>query len=40
MFKTWESLPPAFFSSTVKKTGKAEILGYIEKSINNFKMEK
>jgi GTP-binding protein len=40
MFKTWESLPPAFFSSIVKKTGKAEILGYIEKSINNFKMEK
>ena len=39
MLKIWESLPPTFISSTVKRSGKAEILGYIEKSINNFKME-
>jgi GTP-binding protein len=40
MLKIWESLPPTFMTSTVKSTGKDEILSYIEKSINNFKKEK
>lgn len=36
MLKTWDSLPPTFISSTVKKTGKEEILNFIEETINNF----
>ncbi len=36
MLKNWESLPPTFISSTVKKTGREEILNFIEESINNF----
>ncbi len=36
MLKNWESLPPTFISSTVKKTGKEEILDFIEETINNF----
>jgi GTP-binding protein len=35
MLQKWESLPDTFFSSTVRKLGKTEILDYIEKSINN-----
>lgn len=36
MLKTWESLPPTFISSTVNKTGREEILNFIEETINNF----
>jgi len=36
MLKIWESLPETFISSTVKKTGSEEILGFIEETINNF----
>lgn len=34
LLETWEELPPMFFSSSEKKDGRDEILGYIE-SINN-----
>lgn len=34
LLDTWEELPPMFFSSSEKKEGRDEILGYIE-SINN-----
>jgi len=36
MLKAWESLPPTFIASTVKKTGRDEILNFIEETINNF----
>ena len=36
MLKDWESLPVSFISSAVNKTGRDEILNYIEESINNF----
>jgi GTP-binding protein len=36
MLKNWESLPVSFISSAVKGNGRAEILNYIEESINNF----
>ena len=36
MFKAWESLPSTFISSVVNKTGREEILHFIEESINNF----
>jgi GTP-binding protein len=35
MLKIWESLPVTFISSTVNKTGREEILGFIEETINN-----
>jgi len=35
MLKLWESLPVTFLSSTVNKTGREEILSFIEESINN-----
>jgi GTP-binding protein len=35
MLKVWESLPATFISSTVNKTGRDEILGFIEESLNN-----
>ena len=34
LLETWEELPPMFFSSSEKKEGRDEILGYIE-SIND-----
>lgn len=34
MLKKWESLPLTFVSSSVDKTGRDEILGFIEESIN------
>jgi GTP-binding protein len=34
MLMTWESLPVTFITSTVKGTGKTEILDYIQESIN------
>ncbi len=35
MLRKWESLPPTFVTSTVKKTGNEEILSFIEETINN-----
>ena len=35
MMKIWEPLPPAFFTSTVNKDGREEILTLIEETINN-----
>lgn len=37
MLNGWESLPVTFISSSVKGTGRDEILNYIEDSINNFR---
>lgn len=37
LLETWEELPPMFLSSTVKRQGKDDILGYIEKSLIYFK---
>jgi GTP-binding protein len=34
MLKNWETLPPTFITSSVKKDGRDEILSYIEESIN------
>lgn len=36
MLKVWDSLPPAFISSSVKRTGREEILAFIEETIKNF----
>jgi GTP-binding protein len=36
MLKTWESLPPTFFSSAPGKIGRDEILGFISGTLNNF----
>jgi GTP-binding protein len=36
MLKTWESLPPVFFSSAPGKKGRDEILGFISGALNNF----
>jgi GTP-binding protein len=37
MLKRWEELPVTFFSSMVNRTGREEILNFIEQSINNYK---
>jgi GTP-binding protein len=34
MLKNWETLPPTFITSSVKKNGRDEILSFIEESIN------
>jgi GTP-binding protein len=39
MLERWEELPPTFISSAVNKTGRDEILNFIEQSINNYKKE-
>lgn len=36
MLEQWESLPPTFISSAVKKKGRKEILVFIEETINKF----
>jgi GTP-binding protein len=36
LLKTWESLPVSFISSAVNKTGRDEILNYIEESMTFF----
>jgi GTP-binding protein len=36
MLKNWDSLPISFTSSSIKGTGRDEILNYIQESINNF----
>jgi GTP-binding protein len=37
MLESWEELPVSFITSAVKKTGRDEILNFIEQSINNYK---
>jgi GTP-binding protein len=37
MLDTWEELPVTFISSSVKKTGKEQLLNFIEQSINIFR---
>jgi GTP-binding protein len=37
MLESWEELPSTFISSAVNKTGREEILNFIEQSINNYK---
>jgi GTP-binding protein len=37
MLDSWEELPSTFISSAVNRTGKEEILNFIEHSINNWK---
>jgi GTP-binding protein len=37
MLEKWEELPPTFISSAFDKTGRDEILNFIEQSINIFK---
>jgi GTP-binding protein len=39
MLKNWETLPPTFITSSVKKNGKDEILSFIEESINKLSKE-
>jgi GTP-binding protein len=36
MLRNWESLPVTFMTSSVKKQGREDLLGFIEESINNF----
>jgi len=36
MLESWDSLPVSFISSAINRTGREEILGYIEESINIF----
>ena len=36
MLENWESLPKSFISSAINRSGREEILCYIEESINNF----
>jgi GTP-binding protein len=40
MLETWEELPLWFVSSSVKKTGREEILKFIEQTINNWEKGK
>jgi len=35
MLKIWETIPVTFISSTINKTGREEILSFIEETINN-----
>jgi len=35
LLETWENLPPIFITSSEKKVGKEEVLGYIEKILVN-----
>lgn len=39
MLKNWETLPPTFITSSVKKNGRDEILSFIEESINKLSKE-
>jgi GTP-binding protein len=36
LLETWENLPPIFITSSEKKTGKDEVLEYIENIITNY----
>jgi len=35
LLETWENLPPIFITSSEKKVGKEEVLGYIEEILKN-----
>ncbi len=37
MLESWEELPPSIITSSVKKSGREELLDFIEQSINIFK---
>ena len=37
MHDTWETLPPYYISSSQDKTGREEILEYIDQCINDIK---
>ena len=39
MLKNWEYLPVTFIASAVKKTGREEILNFIEESLNKLSKE-
>jgi GTP-binding protein len=39
MLKNWETLPVTFVASAVKKTGREEILDFIEESLNKLSNE-
>jgi len=39
MLRTWETLPVTFVTSTTNKTGREEILNFIEESLNNLSKE-
>jgi GTP-binding protein len=40
MLESWEELPQWFVSSSVKKTGREELLNFIQQTINNWKKGK
>jgi GTP-binding protein len=40
MLERWEELPPTFISSAVDKTGRDDILNFIQQSINNWEKER
>ncbi len=40
MLETWESLPPTFFTSATKGTGRDELLDYIKETMIFYKREK
>lgn len=40
MLETWEELPPWFVSSSVRKSGRDELLEFIQQTINNWKNDK
>jgi hypothetical protein len=37
MLERWEELPVTFISSAVNRSGREEILNFIEQSVNNYK---
>ncbi|MGQ9620466.1 MAG: ribosome biogenesis GTP-binding protein YihA/YsxC [Bacteroidales bacterium] len=39
MLEKWDELPPLFISSAVTRTGKEEILDFIEQSVNNYRKD-
>lgn len=40
MLERWEELPPSFISSAIDKTGREEILNFIQQSINNWEKDR
>jgi GTP-binding protein len=40
MLEKWEELPVTFITSAIKKTGRMDILDFIEQSINNWKISR
>jgi GTP-binding protein len=37
MLEKWEELPVTFISSAINRSGREEILNFIEQSVNNYK---